>query len=51
MDHDFTYSHINYELLKKDYYRKRKRKNIENNLPLSVPGFFPTKNSIFLSLN
>jgi len=51
MDHDFTYSHINFELLKKDYYRKRKRKNIENSLPLSVPGFFPSQNSIFLSLN
>jgi len=50
-DHDFTYSHINYELLKKDYYRKRKRKNIEKSLPLSVPGFLPVANNIFLTLN
>ena len=31
---------INYEMLKKDYYRKRKRNNIEKSLPQTVPGFF-----------
>jgi len=51
LDHNFTYAYINYELLKKDYYRKRKRKKSENSLPLSVPGFTREKSHIFLSLN
>ncbi len=51
VDHEFTFSHINYELLKKDYYRKRKRKKTEKSLPLSVPGLIQSKNSIFISLN
>lgn len=50
-DHDFTYSHINYELLKKDYYRKRKRKKTEKSLPLTVLGFLTLGNNIFLPLN
>jgi hypothetical protein len=51
IDHEFTYSHINYELLKKDYYRKRKRKETGNSLSGSVPGIFYIKTDIFLNLN
>ena len=42
-DYDLAMNHINYEMLKKDYYRKRKRNDKEKSLPLSVsrlsPGF------------
>jgi len=51
IDHDFSYSHINYEMLKKDYYRKRKRKNLEKSFPQTVPGFFQVQTNIFLTLN
>ena len=43
IDHEFTFSNINYEMLKKDYYRKRKRKNIEKSFPQTVPGFFESR--------
>ena len=51
IDHEFTYTHINYEMLKKDYYRKRQRKKTGKSLPLSVPEFFHAKTNIFLTLN
>ena len=51
VDHEFTWSNINYELLKKDYYRKRKRKNIEKSFPQTVPGFFQLNSSIYITLN
>jgi hypothetical protein len=51
IDHEFTFSNINYEMLKKDYYRKRKRKNIEKSFPQTVPGFFRINASIFITLN
>lgn len=50
-EHEFPMTYINYEMLKKDFYRKRARKNAENSLPLSVPGMSPGKPSIFLTLN
>ncbi len=40
-DYELAMNHINYEMLKKDYYRKRKRKGNGKSLPLSVPGLSP----------
>lgn len=51
VDHDFTWSNINYELLKKDFYRKRKRKKSEKTFPQTVPGFFQMQPGIFITLN
>jgi len=50
-DYEFAMNHINYEMLKKDYYRKRKRKKDEKSLPLSVPGLSPGFYGIYVSLN
>lgn len=49
-DHNFTFSSMNYELLKKDYYRKRKRKNPKNILPDFVPELSPECPWVFLKL-
>ena len=50
-DYEFAMNHINYEMLKKDYYRKRKRKKEEKSFPLSVPGLSPGFYGIYVSLN
>ncbi len=50
-DYGFAMNHINYEMLKKDYYRKRKRKEAEKSFPLSVPGLSPGFHGIYVSLN
>ena len=50
-DYEFAMNHINNEMLKKDYYRKRKRKKDEKSLPLSVPGLSPGFYGIYVSLN
>jgi hypothetical protein len=50
-DYEFAMNHINYEMLKKDYYRKRKKKKEEKSFPLSVPGLSPGFYGIYVSLN
>ena len=50
-DHDFTMTFINYEMLKKDFYRERKRKKTGKSLPLSVPELSPGYSGLFTSLN
>ena len=50
-DHDFTMTFINYEMLKKDFYRERIRKKTGKSLPLSVPGLSPGDSGLFNSLN
>jgi hypothetical protein len=42
---------INYEMLKKDFYRERIRKKTGKSLPLSVPGLSPGYSGLFNSLN
>ena len=50
-DYQFTMNYINYEMLKKDYYRKRSRKKADKDLPLCVPGLSPECPNIYLLLN
>ena len=50
-DYQFTMNYINYEMLKKDYYRKRSRKKADKDLPLSVPGLSPECPNMYLLLN
>ncbi len=40
-DHNFTFAHMNYDLLKKDYYRKRKKYNNKLILQDFVPALSP----------
>lgn len=49
-DYNFTFAHMNYELLKKDYYRRRKRKNPEYILPDFVPAMSPECPWVFLTV-
>ena len=50
VDHDFTFANMNYEMLKKDYYRKRKRKNPDYILPDFVPVLSPECPWVFLTV-
>lgn len=50
-DHNFTFAYMNYELLKKDYYRKRKRKKYQNILPEFVPEMSPGCPWIFMKID
>ena len=50
-DHNVTFSYLNYELLKKDYYRKRKRKNSEKSCSGFVSEMSPDCHCVFLNKN
>jgi len=48
-DHNITFSHLNYELLKKNYYRKRVRRKTEKSCSLFVTELSPDRQCIFLT--
>jgi hypothetical protein len=48
-DHNVTFSNINYEMLKKDYYRKRSRRKTEKSCSLFVPEMSPECHCVFLT--
>ena len=48
-DHNITFSYLNYEMLKKDYYRKRNRKKTEKSCSLFVPEMSPDCHCVFLT--
>jgi hypothetical protein len=50
-DHNITFSYLNYELLKKDYYRKRKRKISEKSCSGFVSEMSPDCHCVFLHKN
>ena len=50
-DHNITFSNLNYEMLKKDYYRKRNRKKSEKSCSLFVPEMSPDCHCVFLNKN
>jgi hypothetical protein len=50
-DHNITFSYLNYELLKKDYYRKRLKRKTEKSCSLFVSEMSPDCHCIFLTKN
>jgi hypothetical protein len=50
-DYQFTMNYLNYEMLKKDYYRKRARKKADKEVPLCVSGINPQYPVIYTLIN